>query len=369
MVRRLVVRPWALRESMITVSVVIPTYNRAALVRESINSVLAQSRKDVEILVVDDGSTDDTPRIERDYTERIVYLRQDNRGLNAARNAAIARARGQYIALLDSDDLHLPWTIDLLVAMLDRFPQAGFAYADFLILRGDRPPFGPGLKSWHGADFRWESVLGPGHSAAGLGLQMPDRPDHRDFQVHTGDIYAASLSGPQVLPSASMFRRDCLGDLRFPEFDSLCGDWEFFARLSHSHGAVYADVPAALNRSHEDAVRLTRTDRAIQLKAKFDLIERLWRQDPEFLAAHRESVDARQFDLLLALAQCHLLRDDPVRALTALALAAPLRRGRKKRQWHAVSVAARLPGASAFLRFGHSLRGWIWGGRMRRSVS
>ncbi len=352
---------------MITVSVVIPTYNRAALVRESIDSVLAQSRKDVEILVVDDGSTDDTPRIERDYAGRIVYLRQDNRGLNAARNAAIARARGQYIALLDSDDLHLPWTINLLVGLLGRFPQAGFAYADFLILRGDRPPFGPGLKSWHGANFRWESVFGPGQSSAGLGLQFPDGLAHREFPVYTGDIYAASLSGPQVPPCASMFRRDRIGDLRFPEFDSLCGDWEFFARLSHRHGAVYADVPVALNRSHEDAVRLTRTDRAIQLESKFDLVERLWRQDPEFLAAHRESVDARQFDLLLALAKCHLLRDDPVRALTALARAAPLRRRRKTRQWHAVSTAARLPGASAILRQGQSLRGWIAGDRKRRA--
>ena len=352
---------------MTTVSVVIPTYNRAALVRETIDSVLAQSREDVEILVIDDGSTDDTPRIEQDYSGRIVYLRQENRGLNAARNAAIARARGRYIALLDSDDLHLPGAIDLMVAMLERFPQAGFAYGDFLILRGDLPPFGPGLKSWHGSSFRWESVFGPGRSASELGLQFRDGTGLREFPVHEGDIYAASLHGPQVLPSASLFRRDCFGELRFPEFDSFCGDWEFFARLSHSHGAVYADVPIALNRSHEDAVRLTRADRVVQLEAKFELIERLWRRDPEFLAANRESVDAQQFDLLLTLAKCHLLRDDPMRALTALARAAPLRRGRKERQWHALSFAARLPGASAGIRLGRSLREMIWGERRRRA--
>lgn len=341
---------------MTTVSVVIPTYNRAALLRETVDSVLAQSSPDIEIVVIDDGSTDDTPAIERDYAGRIVYIRQDNRGLNAARNAAIARARGTFIALLDSDDLHLPYTIELMLSLLERFPAAGFAYTDFQVFRGKEPPSGSGLKSWHGADHRWEDVFGPGRACAELGLAVPAGMRRRDFAVYAGDVYAASLYGPQVLPSASLIRRERMGDLSFPEFDSLCGDWDFFARLSHRHGAVYADVPAALNRSHEDAVRLTRIDGAIQLEKRIALIDRLWRKDPDFLAGHAAEVDSRQCSLLLGLARNRLLAGDVPRAREALARAKPLRSGRTAGQWRVLAIASRVPGATALLRLGRALR-------------
>ena len=341
---------------MTTVSVVIPTYNRATLVRETIDSVLAQSWPNIEIVVVDDGSTDDTPSIERDYSGRIVYIRQDNRGLNAARNAAVSRARGGFIALLDSDDLHLPHTIELMVGLLERFPSAGFAYTDFQVLRGDEPPSGSGLGSWQSAGHRWEDVFGPGRMRAELGLAVPAGMKQQNFSVYTGDLYAASLHGPQVLPSASLIRREHMGDLRFPEFDSLCGDWEFFARLSHRHGAVFADVPAALNRSHEDAVRLTRVDVAIQLEKRIALIDRLWRQDPEFLAGHAAEVDSRQFSLLLGLARRQLLAGDVTRARAVLARAKPLRSGHDSGQWRALAIASHVPGATMLLRLGRRLR-------------
>lgn len=335
---------------MTTVSVVIPTYNRAALVRETIDSVLAQSSPDVEIVVVDDGSTDDTPALELDYAGRIVYMRQTNRGLNAARNVGIARARGAFIALLDSDDLHLSFTLDLMLGLLERFPAAGFAYTDFQIFRGSETPSGSGLRSWHGDDHRWEDIFGPARTSAELGLSVPPGMQQRDFGVYTGDIYAASLYGPQVLPSASLIRRERMGDLHFPEFDSLCGDWDFFARLSQRNGAVFADVPAALNRSHDDAVRLTRVDGAIWLEKRIALINRLWRQDPDFMARHAAEVDSRQCSLLLGLARKRLLGGDLPLAREALARAKPLRSGANDRQWRALAVASRLPGASALLR-------------------
>jgi glycosyltransferase involved in cell wall biosynthesis len=90
------------------VSVVIPTYNRAARVQRAIDSVLAQTVGDVEVIVVDDGSTDETPRVLAGYGPRIRALRQANLGVSAARNAGIAHARGHWIALLDSDDEWLP---------------------------------------------------------------------------------------------------------------------------------------------------------------------------------------------------------------------------------------------------------------------
>ncbi|MGO8702930.1 MAG: glycosyltransferase family 2 protein [Candidatus Brocadiia bacterium] len=90
------------------VSAVIPTYNYGRFVVEAVESALAQTWSPVEVIVVDDGSTDDTAERLRPYGERIRYLRQRNRGLSGARNAGIRAARGEYVALLDSDDAWKP---------------------------------------------------------------------------------------------------------------------------------------------------------------------------------------------------------------------------------------------------------------------
>ncbi len=90
------------------VSVVIPTYNRAQMVSEAVRSVLEQTFGDLEVIVVDDGSTDGTREALKPHADKIRYLRQENSGVSAARNRGIAEARGSLIAFLDSDDLWLP---------------------------------------------------------------------------------------------------------------------------------------------------------------------------------------------------------------------------------------------------------------------
>ena len=111
------------------VSVIIPTYNRAGLLRAAIDSVLAQTFSDLELLVVDDGSTDDTQAMMRDFNDpRILYIRQENKGRSAARNVALARARGAYIAFLDSDDTYLPEKLALQVRYMDAHPDTGMVY-------------------------------------------------------------------------------------------------------------------------------------------------------------------------------------------------------------------------------------------------
>lgn len=112
-----------------TVSVIIPTYNRASLLGEAIASVLAQTFSDFEVIIVDDGSTDNTERIICEFIDsRILYVKQDNNGRSYARNVALARARGRYIAFLDSDDLYLPEKLALQVSYLDSHPHVGMLY-------------------------------------------------------------------------------------------------------------------------------------------------------------------------------------------------------------------------------------------------
>jgi len=103
------------------VSVVIPAYQAAGRIRETLDSVFAQTYPNFEVVLVNDGSPD-TEALEaaiRSYGERLIYIRQENRGPSGARNTAIRAARGKYIACLDSDDIYLPEHLARLVALLE----------------------------------------------------------------------------------------------------------------------------------------------------------------------------------------------------------------------------------------------------------
>ena len=115
------------------VSVIIPTYNRAEYLPAAIESVLAQSFCDVEIIVVDDGSTDATRSVLQPWvdTGQIRYYRQENRGVSAARNRGIALAQGEYIAFLDSDDLFAPDKLEKQAAHLDADIEIGLVHGSF----------------------------------------------------------------------------------------------------------------------------------------------------------------------------------------------------------------------------------------------
>src|SRR5664280_78606 len=112
------------------VSVIIPTYNRAAKVRDGIESVLAQTVNDLEVIVVDDGSSDGTGNILGEtFGDRIRYYAQANQGASVARNKGIAEARGEWIAFLDSDDLWEKEKLEWQFRALEQFgPRCGGCY-------------------------------------------------------------------------------------------------------------------------------------------------------------------------------------------------------------------------------------------------
>jgi glycosyltransferase involved in cell wall biosynthesis len=116
------------------VSVIIPIYNGAATIERALKSVFEQTFTDFEIVVVDDGSTDDTPAVLARLGDRIRVIRQSNRGLPAARNAAVAVARGEILALIDHDDQWFPRKLELTVAALQNDPGAALVYSDLIVV-------------------------------------------------------------------------------------------------------------------------------------------------------------------------------------------------------------------------------------------
>lgn len=113
------------------VSVIIPTYNRKDYVTEAIDSVLNQTYKDFEVIVVDDGSTDGTGEILKEkYRNKIRYFYKENSGCASARNYGIRNALGEYIAFLDSDDKYLPKKLEDQIRILEKNKEIGFVYSD-----------------------------------------------------------------------------------------------------------------------------------------------------------------------------------------------------------------------------------------------
>ena len=121
------------------VSVVIPTYNRSALLGEAVESVLAQTYSNLEVVIVDDGSTDGTSEVVRrsfgDHP-RIRYFYQENGGVVSAKNAGIRRARGELVGLLDDDDIWYPEKLEQQIELLNANPDAGMCFSDMLITDG-----------------------------------------------------------------------------------------------------------------------------------------------------------------------------------------------------------------------------------------
>ena len=112
------------------VSVIIPTYNNARFLAEGIDSVLNQTYKDIEVIVVDDGSTDETSDIARQYGDKVKYIRQENKGHAIARNVGLKASTGEYCAFLDADDVWYPEKTELQVRILDQEPQVGIVHCD-----------------------------------------------------------------------------------------------------------------------------------------------------------------------------------------------------------------------------------------------
>jgi hypothetical protein len=207
------------------VSVIIPTFNRASYLPEALQSLFGQTYTDYEVIVVDDGSTDDTADVLARYPDRITYIQTPHAGRSAARNIGLDHACGEYVAFLDSDDTFLPAKLASQVAFMDAHPELDFVYADGFLLddNGELTPLPP------------EFVR-----------RLPEAP----LQVLLDQL----LRGSFILSNTMLLRRRSFeGGLRFDTSLDVLEDWDLWLRMA-LRGArfAYFDAPVAVYRRHGD---------------------------------------------------------------------------------------------------------------------
>ena len=196
------------------ISVIIPTYNNAEIIKETIESALNQTFKDFEIIVINDGSTDNSADVLRPYINsgKIIYLEQDNSGPTMARNRGIETSRGKYIAFLDNDDLWMPTKLEKQVDFLNRNEDYGMAYTDAYEFRGSKI-----LKS--------------------------SKLTSNDISMMTGMIFEHLMNGCFIFMSTVVVRKSVLEDMGYfdPNVGFTCNDWELWLRISKKYKIKFID--------------------------------------------------------------------------------------------------------------------------------
>jgi glycosyltransferase involved in cell wall biosynthesis len=305
------------------VSVVIPTYNRATLLPRAVASALANVRTGDEVIVVDDGSTDDTAMQMAQFADRVRYARLSHGGAGATRNAGVRLATKPLIAFLDSDDAWMPDKLALQRSLMERRPDVLFCFSDFVSreLTGDRPHF---LQNWHFDPRPWDEILGPGMPYSGIAALPPGRDD---FRVHFGDLYLAEMERDFVPTFTLVARREQgRNALHFAEDVVTFEDWECFARLAGAGTAAYLDCDTAWQYEHAGP-RLTNAKVFDRASSRLKILERVWGADESFLAAHRERYTAicQRYRLQRAIALLYQARTREARRDLHAAGASPIR--------------------------------------------
>lgn len=210
------------------VSVVIPTYNRVSVLERAIRSVLGQTFRDFELVVVDDGSTDATPELLARFDGKLRPVFQENRGVAAARNTGIGLSRGELLAFLDSDDEWLPHKLERQVALFDPTRKAFVCHTDEIWLR--------------------------------QGKRVLQKPTHRK---QGGRFFERALERCLISPSSVMISRSLLDDVGwFDEELPAAEDYDLWLRVTAFHAVDF--VPEQLVVKHGGAAdQLSRTIPAI----------------------------------------------------------------------------------------------------------
>ena len=262
-------------------SILIPTFNRADVLAEAIESALRQSYDNKEIIVVDDGSVDQTQSVVRAFGSAVQYVGQENRGKAAALNRGISLSQGEAIIILDDDDAFPPWTLTKHAAALQAHPSAGFSFGRFQRFYGSAPPV---------------------HDKFEEGVPYP-QSDPRRLVVKLMENCFIPNPGWAVRRSAQV---------RVGPYDETlarCQDYDMILRLSRNDQAAFVDDIVFYQRKHEayrgpDRERVLAID-AIDKWIKYDRVI-FQRLDRDWLLEDFRPFDVnhgRQIDSAFALLQ------------------------------------------------------------------
>lgn len=225
-----------------SVSVVIAAYNAADFIGETLESVLAQTYPDYEIIVVDDGSMDRTADVLEQFGEAVQYIHQENRGQPAARNVGIRAARGRYIAFVDADDLWMPEKLERQMGLVEKENPA-WVYADMIA---------------------FESKTGRTAFRAGEGNTL-----------HEGNIFRPLLLG-NFIASQPLVRRDVFDDVGYFNEDPATHngeDWEMWLRIAAEYPVACVHEPLACYRLHPASMTGS-MDLEEALRSRLTIVER-----------------------------------------------------------------------------------------------
>jgi len=230
------------------VSVVIPAYNCGAYVEEAVESALCQTYDALEVIVVDDGSTDATREKLSRFGDRIRVIHQENRGSSSARNRGLELSRGEFVAFLDADDRWLSRKLEWQMACMRELSAAGMVFSDFSAIDSDgRIVHDRYMKLAFGvfADYGVELTEWLPETKEISTTVTGSRKE--PLQILFGCVYPEICRGNIMLPSTTLFRRSAIEQhgLRFNEDYSCAIDQDFHLRFSMVHQVAYLDSVTA----------------------------------------------------------------------------------------------------------------------------
>jgi len=235
------------------VSVVIPTYNRATFLPAAINSVLNQTYPNIEIIVVDDGSTDHTQHVMEQYRGRVAYHRQANGGVASARNAGLALARGEFVAFMDSDDICMPQRVATQVACFQQLPDVVLCSSDFSAFNAERLIEASHIATCYGAlaatPGRLRTLYSDRDELRADGIEWFRPKLQAPVVIYSGQVYEYLVWGNFIHPPTVMVRRavaEAVGG--FDENIPIATEYDWLIRVSRLGRMAYLDIPLLMYR-------------------------------------------------------------------------------------------------------------------------
>jgi glycosyltransferase involved in cell wall biosynthesis len=268
-----------------SVSVIIPTFNRGAFIGRAIRSALSQCVPGDEVIVIDDGSTDDTRQVVATFGDAVRYHYVPNGGAGRARNLGVELATKDLVAFLDSDDEWFDGKLQMQRDLMDARRDVLFSFSNFAVTFRDGRQVRRYLRNWLTVQRSWDEAIGPGEPFSGI-TWLPAGRD--DFLVHIGDMSRAELADNYVLTSSLVVRRREAGDsLRFAEDLPIYEDWYCFAQLSLRGPAAYLDCETTWQHGVAE-LRISDADELSRDRAWITMNERIWQREPAFRQQHAE---------------------------------------------------------------------------------